>query len=312
MSEGRVKVLIGPSSFAAQSPTPRATLEAAGCQVVDNPYGRKLTPPELAELLAAGIEGIVAGLETLDRATLERSSLRVISRCGSGMSNVDLEAARELGIAVYSTPDAPTTAVAELTLGALLSLLRDIPAKDRAVREGRWDKKPGAQLEGRTVAVVGLGRIGRRVARLLDAFGARVVGVDPFCAAPPEGVELMDLDQALPVADVVALHSSGAGLLLGADRLAAMKEGAYLLNAGRGELVDEAALLAALESGHLAGAWLDVFGREPYSGPLTGCERVLLTPHIGSYTVEGRIHMEQEAAENLVRGLRSTARAHAA
>lgn len=307
-----MKVLIGPSSFAASHRGPLETLEAAGCRVIDNPFGRKLTPSELAELLADGVEGIVAGLETLDRAVLERSSLRVISRCGSGMSNVDLQAARELGIRVYSTPDAPTTGVAELTLGALLSLLREIPAKDRAVREGRWDKKSGAQLAGRTVAVVGLGRIGRRVAQLLGAFGARVIGVDPFCQAPPQGLELATLDEALARADVVALHSSGAERLLDAARLAAMKPGAYLLNAGRGELVDEDALLAALQSGHLAGAWLDVFGREPYQGPLCGCDRVLLTPHIGSYTVEGRITMEQEAADNLLRGLQSTAPAHAA
>jgi D-3-phosphoglycerate dehydrogenase len=306
-----VKVLIGPSSFAAQSAAPRETLEAAGCEVIDNPYGRKLTPAELAGLLAGGVEAILAGLETLDRAVLEGSQLRVISRCGSGMSNVDLKAAEELGIQVYSTPDAPTTAVAELTVGALLSLLRELPAKDRGVREGRWDKRPGSQLAGKTVAVVGLGRIGRRVAALLGAFGTRVLGVDPFCATAPEGVELVALDEALARADVVALHSSGAARLLGKDELARMKPGAYLLNAARGELVDEEALLEALESGHLAGAWLDVFGREPYQGPLCGCDRALLTPHVGSYTVEGRIAMEQEAAENLVRGLRSTAPVHA-
>ena len=220
MSEGRVKVLIGPSSFAAQSAAPRETLEAAGCEVIDNPYGRKLTPAELAGLLAGGVEAILAGLETLDRAVLEGSQLRVISRCGSGMSNVDLKAAEELGIQVYSTPDAPTTAVAELTVGALLSLLRELPAKDRGVREGRWDKRPGSQLAGKTVAVVGLGRIGRRVAALLGAFGTRVLGVDPFCASAPEGIELVALVVALPllvfVGDVAGILG---GMTVGAWQL---------------------------------------------------------------------------------------------
>jgi D-3-phosphoglycerate dehydrogenase / 2-oxoglutarate reductase len=307
-----VKVLLGPSSFAAGERGPLEKLRASGCEVIDNPYRRKLTRDELLALLEGGVEGIIAGLETLDREVMERSSLRVISRCGSGMSNVDVAAARELGIEVYSTPDAPTTAVAELTVGALLSLLRAIPARDRGVREGRWEKQAGTQLAGKTVAVVGLGRIGRRTAALLGAFGTTVIGVDPFLAGEIEGIPLLPLDEALSRADVVALHSSGAERLLGERELGLLRPGAYLLNAGRGELVDEDALLRALDSGRLAGAWLDVFAREPYDGPLCGSDRVILTPHIGSYTVEGRIAMEDEAAENLLRGLRTARRLHAA
>jgi hypothetical protein len=186
-----VKVLLGPSSFAAGERGPLEKLRASGCEVIDNPYRRKLTRDELLALLEGGVEGIIAGLETLDREVMERSSLRVISRCGSGMSNVDVAAARELGIEVYSTPDAPTTAVAELTVGALLSLLRAIPARDRGVREGRWEKQAGTQLAGKTVAVVGLGRIGRRTAALLGAFGTTVIGVDPFLAGEIEGIPLL-------------------------------------------------------------------------------------------------------------------------
>jgi D-3-phosphoglycerate dehydrogenase / 2-oxoglutarate reductase len=307
-----VKVLLGPSSFAAGERGPLEKLRAFGCEVIDNPYRRKLTRDELLALLEGGVEGIIAGLETLDREVMERSSLRVISRCGSGMSNVDVAAARELGIEVYSTPDAPTTAVAELTVGALLSLLRGIPARDRGVREGRWEKQAGTQLAGKTVAVVGLGRIGRRTAALLGAFGTTVIGVDPYLAGEIEGIPLLPLDEALARADIVALHSSGAERLLGERELGLLRPGAYLLNAGRGELVDEDALLRALDTGHLAGAWLDVFAREPYDGPLCGSDRVILTPHIGSYTAEGRIAMEDEAAENLLRGLRTARRLHAA
>ena len=299
------RILIGPSSFAAVDAAPLERLRAAGFDIVPNPFGRKLSEQEVGELLV-GVTGLIAGLEPLHRAVLERSELRVISRCGAGMSNVDLEAAADLGIAVRSTPDAPTTAVAELTLGAMLALLRHIVPMNAALHEGRWARVIGAQLEGRTVAVIGCGRIGRRVGALVSAFGARVVAVDPQPAGVDPAMPVASLGEALAIADIVTVHASGEATILGAAELSTLKPGALVLNCGRGGLVDEAALCAALDSGRVSGAWVDTFGDEPYSGPLSAYPQVLLTPHIGSYTDECRRRMEMEAVENLLEALDRT------
>jgi D-3-phosphoglycerate dehydrogenase len=274
-----------------------------GFDLVGNPFKRKLSREELIGLLDGDVRGIIAGLEPLDREVLARSSLRVISRCGSGLSNVDLAAAAELGIVVCATPDGPTAAVAELTVGALLALLRMLPQMDRDLHEGRWHKRIGSQLEGKTVAIVGCGRIGRRVAALLSAFGATVLGVDPALRGALDGIRLVPLAEALAAADIVTLHCSGEARVLGPEEFRRMKPGTLLLNAARGGLVDEAALVCALDEGRVAGAWLDAFEEEPYDGPLTRYPQVLLTPHVGSYTKECRARMEMEAAENLIRAM---------
>jgi len=295
-------VLLAPSSFGANDPAPLARLAQAGLELVDNPYKRKLTQEELLTLLP-GVSGIIAGLEPLNREVLSRSQLKVISRVGVGLSNVDLEAAAELGIAVRYTPDAPTIAVAELTVGCLLSLLRRVMEMDRTLHQCRWEKCVGYQLAGRTVLLVGLGRIGRAVARLLAPFGVRLLAADPAVEQTPQGVELVSLAQGLPQADVISLHASGSQQVLGPEQFALIKPGAFLLNPSRGELVDEAGLQAALDSGRLAGAWLDAFQQEPYAGPLTGYANVILTPHVGSYSAECRLDMEMQAVNNLLAAL---------
>ena len=296
------RILIGPSSFGVVDVAPLQRLRNSGFDVLQNPFGRKLSTQELTELLP-GVTGIVAGLEPLGRAVLEQSELRAISRCGAGMSNVDLDTAHRLGIAVRSTPDAPTTAVAELTAAAMLALLRQVVPMNAELHEGRWTRLVGAQIEGRTVVVVGFGRVGRRVAMLLLAFGAKVIAVDPHVDSVDPPIELASLTDVLPRADIVTLHASGDKTILGKPELLRVKPGALVLNCGRGGLLDEGALCEALDSGHLAGAWIDAFCDEPYSGPLTRYPQVLLTPHIGSLTVECRRRMEMEAVENLLDAL---------
>lgn len=297
-------ILIGPSSFAERNRAPLDNLTASGFGVIENPYKRRLTRDELVELLKPNVVGLLAGLEPLDAEVLRASKLKVVSRVGSGTSNVDLQAARSLGIAVHSTPSGPTEAVAELTLGSLLSLLRMIPEMDADLHAGRWVKRIGYQLQGKTVAIVGFGRIGRRVAELMKPFGVRLIVVDPALTATSIlPYELMTLDEALPLADVVTLHCSGEQMLLTEERLRHLKAGCVLLNPARGGLVDETALIELLRAGHVAGAWFDTFEHEPYSGPLTQLRNVVLTPHVGSYTEECRLQMENEAVENLLRGL---------
>ena len=297
------RILIGASSFGAVDTAPLERLRQAGFDVMQNPYGRRLTEEELLELLP-GVVGLIAGLEPLKASVLERSSLRVISRSGTGMSNVDVDAARRLGIEVRNTPDATTSAVAELTLAAALTLLRQTIPMNAELHAGRWTRVAGAQLEGKTVVVIGFGRIGRRVAELLLAFRARVVAVDPGATVPDPRVTLASLTDALPVADMVTVHASGAETILGKTELYRLKRGALVLNASRGDVVGEDALCEALDTGQVAGAWVDAFRDEPYTGPLSRYPQVLLTPHVGSFTLECRRRMEMEAVDNLIDALR--------
>ncbi len=294
------KILIGPSTFAALDSAPMDNLKKSGATVIGNPVKRRLNKQELLKLLKDGVTGLIAGLEPLDREVMEQSDLKVISRCGSGMSNVDQQAAEELDITVCSTPDVPVASVAELTLAAMLNLLRMVHQMNKDLHAGQWNKRIGGLLEGKTVVIIGFGRIGRKIASLLDAFGARWLVVDPFFSGGAN-VECITLEEALPKADIVTIHSSGDQCILGGNEFALMKPGGLILNAARGELVEEEALLKALDDGRIAGAWLDVFVDEPYNGALLKYEQVILTPHVGSYTRECRWRMEVEAVENLIR-----------
>jgi len=296
MAHNGKRILLGPSSFAEQDKAPLQKLLNDGFEVINNPYKRKLTKAELLDLLP-GVSGLIAGLEPLDREVLTKSDLKVVSRCGSGLSNIDLAAAKELGIIIKNTPQGPVTAVAELTVGCLLSLLRHVLQMDADLHQKKWTKMMGKQLSDMQVAVIGYGNIGKKVGALLSAFGAKVLPVDPQL---PNSV---DLGSALKQADVVSLHCSGEACLLGKDQINLMKKGAYLLNAARGSLVDEAALVEALKKGQIAGAWIDAFQQEPYAGPLTQFTQVILTPHVGSYTLECRRQMEMESVDNLISGL---------
>ncbi len=295
-----IKVLLGPSTFGVPDPAPLEKLAAAGCQIINNPYKRKIKKNELLELLAGDVSGLIAGLEILDCEVLEKTKLRVISRCGAGISNVDLSAAERLNIKVYSTPDGPTTAVAELTLGAMLSLLRMIPQMNQDLHSGKWTKKIGEQLEGKTVVIVGFGRIGQKVASLLKPFCVRLIVVDPYVKEKIDGVEFFLLDQALPQADIITIHCSGEEQILGRKEFELLKETVFLLNAARGMVVNEEVLIEFLEKGRVAGVWVDTFCDEPYHGPLIKYPNVILTPHVGSYTFEARKSMEMEAVNNLL------------
>jgi D-3-phosphoglycerate dehydrogenase len=301
-----VRIAIGPSSFAEEDDAPLRRLRAAGCEIVPNPFGRRLTEAEIIRHLD-GVDGLVAGLEPLNAKVLASApKLRAIARVGIGMENVDAKAAGERGIKVSNTPEGPTQAVAELTMAAMLALCRRLAPTDAALHRGEWKKVIGQGLDGSKLLLIGFGRIGRRVSRLAAAFGAHTLVYDPYLPAEeiPGGVtHAHELHEALALADIVSLHAGGQATLLGAKEFAAMKDGAIVLNSARGELVDEDALIAALDSGKIAGAWFDAFWKEPYTGRLTKYEQVLLTPHVGTYTRQCRLGMETTAAENLLRDL---------
>ncbi len=301
-----MKVLIAPSSFGECGPEPISLLEQHGVEFRSNPYGRKLTAEEVVTL-AADSEGILAGVEPLTGDVLPRlKKLRCISRVGVGMQNVDLEVARQLGIEIRNTPYGPTRAVAELTIGLAFALLRQIPMADRRLREGEWRKEMGYLLLGKTVGIVGLGRIGRAAAELFLGLGCRVIASEPkpdpaWLEANP--VEILPLHDLLRRSEIISLHLDhlpGAGPLIGRDEIARTRSGAFLLNLARGEALDERALYDSLIEGHLAGAALDVFSEEPYRGPLRDLDQVVLTPHLGSYAREARLEMEIQAVRNLL------------
>ena len=250
--------------------------------------------------------GLVAGLEPLTgRVLASAPSLRAIARVGIGLDSVDLAAAERLGIEVMNTPDPPARAVAELTLGHILSLLRRISLVDRRLHEGTWSPEMGSLLSGRTVGFIGFGRIGRRLARLLEPFEVDILVHDPAAVDVP--YERTDIDDLLARSTVVTLHvpyGPDTHHIIDGARLALMRPDAILVNVARGGLVDEAALADAIGREAIAGAALDCFADEPYRGPLAGMERVQMTAHMGTYARETRDQMEREAATKIVGCLR--------
>jgi len=302
-----MKIVITTTSFAKFDNQPLQLLNNSGYEAVLNPYGRKLTGDEVVEL-AADAAGLIAGTESLDRSVLENlPCVRIISRCGVGMDNIDLGAAAELNIKVVNTPFGPTLAVAELAVGLILDLLRKSTRMDREMRACVWKKRMGNLLNGKKVGIIGFGRIGKKTAELLMAFGCKLSYYDN---ARIQGykdlrIEKLGLYDLLRTSDIITIHVSGKyeKPLLGYRELEMMKEGAWIVNVARGGVVDEKALFSALQDGHLAGAALDVFEKEPYNGPLKKLENIILTPHIGSYAKEARIEMEIQAAKNLIEGL---------
>lgn len=304
MAKKSHKLAITTSTFAEFDLSGLESLKQAGFEIVINSSGGKLKQEEVARL-CSGCVGIIAGTEEYSAEVLNKlPALKVISRCGSGTENIDKIAAQKLKIDIFSTADAPVTAVAELTVALMLGLLRQLPRMDREMRQGKWDKRMGNLLRGKKVGIVGFGRIGKKVAELLASFGVQLAYSDPQSAGVVAGIERMDLAGLLAWADIVSVHVAGKERLLGCAELKLMRKGSWLFNLSRGGSIDEGVLLKMLKNGHLAGAAIDVFEQEPYNGALKELDNVILTPHIGSYAREARIEMEKEAVRNLLHGLK--------
>ena len=301
------KLVISTSSFDVEGNSSLNHLVNSGMHIVRNSYKRKLTEDEAIELLGEDTIGMIAGIEPLtERVFSSAKNLKVVSRCGAGLDSVELAAAKLHGISVFNTPEAPAQAVAELTMGLMLAALRRICQTDRLLRANEWPRMQGQLFAAQTVGIIGLGHIGKRVARLSQAFDARVIAHDPHIDPTSHGVESVSLEELFAEANIISLHvpyTPDTHHLLDAKSFARMKPGSIIINAARGGLIDETALDEALISGHLGMAALDVFEQEPYHGPLTKNDRMILTSHIGSLAKESRKCMELEAAENLLKGL---------
>ena len=282
-------------------------------EVIPNPQKRRLTENEILKYIQKyQPDGLLAGVEPLTAKVLKAAlKLKVISRCGVGIDNVDLKTAEELGITVLNTPQAPVVSVAELALALIFSLSRKLNEIDRSMKKGVWNKTKGFLVSGKTAAVIGCGRIGTHVARILSSMGCAVLGYDPYLNEH-EFCRICDLETIWREADIISLHvpyTEETHHLINEEVLGKLKTDCLLVNTARGGLIDEEALYRAIQSGSIAGAALDVFEEEPYAGPLCKLkENMLLTSHVASSTWEGRSMMESEALNNLIEGLKSVKR----
>lgn len=303
------QILFTTSSFGLKGCPELIELEKIGFELIFNPYRRRLAETEVKHLLGSKVVAMLAGVEPLTRDVLGiAKNLKVISRCGAGLDSVDLQAAKELGIIVHNTPDAPSLPVAEFAVAHMLNLLRHISTADRVTREGRWLPLMGSLLSNKKVGLIGCGRIGRQLVRLLDGFNVNIMVYDPYISSSsfPSNVQKVELDILLKSCDIVSLHTPYTSVthhLIDHHALRMMKNSAYLINVSRGGLVDEDALFDELKRGTLAGAALDVFESEPYTGPLLELDNIVVTNHMGSYAHEARERMEREAVKNLLSGL---------
>jgi len=281
-------------------------LVAGGCEVVLAPRLGDRSPNEV-QMLMADADAAIVSTDTFTAGVIQACPrLRVISRVGVGLDSIDLKAASECGVLVTTTPGANDHAAAEHTMSLMLAVVRRLGEFDRGVRAGRWDRTgPAApwSLGTRTVALVGLGRIGTAVARMCLPFGARMIGFDPF-AGPVDGVERFGLEEVLAQADLLSLHLplvDSTRLLIGERELALLPDGALIVNTARGGIIDEKALCVALSDGRLAGAGLDVFDTEPPNGsPLLELSNVILTPHVAGLSVAAIAEMTERATSSVL------------
>ena len=272
-----------------------------------------ISAEDLFKIIADYDALIVRGRTKVAAPLLEAATrLKVVGRAGVGVDNIDLAAAKSRGVTVVNAPVSTTLAVAELTFGLLLALTREIPRADSSMKQGQWLKKEleGAELYGKTLCVLGMGRIGTEVARRARAFGMDVLGYDPLLT--PEEIrgrvaEPVDRDELLARSDFISLHlplTSETRGLLDADQFAKMKDGARIVCAARGGIIDEAALFSALESGKIAGAALDVFASEPPGATdLVKHPKVIATPHLGAQTAEAQSRAAEDIASEVLNAL---------
>jgi D-3-phosphoglycerate dehydrogenase len=266
--------------------------------------------PDFASELKTATGLIVRSATKVDAAMLEAApDLRVVGRAGVGVDNIDVDAASERGVAVMNAPGGNTISAAELTMALMLAVARRVTEADRSIREGRWERSTlqGVELRGKTLGVIGAGRIGWEVAQRCRAFGMDVIVYDPYLAV--ERIEelhphLVSLDRLIEGADVISLHvplNAETRGLIGAEALGRMKKGAFVLNVSRGGVVDEAALARALHEGRIGGAGLDVYEHEPIGpdSPLLDAPNLVLTPHLGASTKEAQIQVALEVARHI-------------
>jgi phosphoglycerate dehydrogenase-like enzyme len=303
------KVLVTPRSLTSAGHPALNLLKEAGCEVVFSTPGKQPDEDELIALLP-GCAGYLAGVEKISASVLEAAKvLQVISRNGTGIDNIDLDAAKRLGIRVCRAEGANARGVAELTFGLIFALARSIPFSDAQLKNKHWERRKGIELENQTLGLIGCGEIGKRVALLAAGVGMKVIAFrrHPDYSFTPNNFSYVSLEGIFRQSDIISLQcpplESGKPLI-DKEAISKMKKGAYLINTARASLLDPVAVFEALESGQLAGVATDVFDQEPPSDyRLVTHSRVIATPHIGGYTSESVARATTQAVENIIKVL---------
>lgn len=302
-----MKILVASPAFKNSHMRPLLEEIKQKNEVVENPYGRTMTPDEVKQLWN-GVDAIIAGLEPYTAEMLEHApaALKVIARFGVGYDTVDLKAARARGIDVTNTPGANADAVADLVMGMMVDVSRRITICDKSVREGSWKRYTGDAINGKRLGIIGLGAIGKRVAKRARGFDMEVCAYDPYFDenfAAEHQVTKVTLDELIATSDYITMHvhvTPETTGLINAETLKKMKSSAYIINAARAPLVDEDALYEALIHGEIAGAAMDVMSKEPLTdSPLFALDNVVVLPHIGGNTKEATINMGRMAYESI-------------
>ncbi|EDP3961023.1 TPA: phosphoglycerate dehydrogenase [Campylobacter jejuni] len=302
-----MKVFVSTHPFGKTSIIPLELLSKNGFEVRVNEHGRKITSQELAEDIKDA-EVLIAGTEKITEEVLKNApNLKLISRVGIGLDGVDFELCHKYNIKVAYTPDAPTIAVAELCVGLILDLIRKISFTDVNLKQGNWNRHMGMLLYGKTIGIVGMGRIGKSLIKLLSSFNVSFKVCEPnpdFAFLKMYNIELVDKVKLLTESDIISLNlplKKDTIDFLSINDLEIMKKHAILVNTARGGIVNEDDLYMALKNRIIAGAAVDVFEEEPYRGKLRELDNVVLTCHMGASTMESRTDMEIQAVEEVIR-----------
>jgi len=300
-------ILVTPRSITRAGHPALDRLQEAGYELVFCTRGEQPDEAELLRLVPDCV-GWLAGVEPISERVLEAATqLRAISRNGTGVDSIDLGAAKRLDIRILRAEGANARGVAELAIGLTLALVRSIPCSDRHMKRAGWERRKGIELERRTMGLIGCGKIGQRVAGMAAGLGMRVAAHDPYpdeAFAPPDEFRYASLDDVLLEADVISLHCpppADGQPLIDRRRIDSMKDGAYLVNTARADLLDDRAVLEALDNGKLSGLAVDAYRKEPPGDdPLTKHEKVIATPHIGAFTEESVTRAVEVAVDNLL------------
>ncbi|EHT7405582.1 phosphoglycerate dehydrogenase [Campylobacter coli] len=302
-----MKVFVSTHPFGETSKIPLELLDKNGFEVRINNRGRKITSKELSKDIGEA-EVLIAGTEKITEDVLRNApNLKLISRVGIGLDGIDFELCRKYNIKVVYTPDAPTMAVAELCVGLILDLSRKISFTDANLKQGIWNRHMGMLLYGKTIGIIGMGRIGKSLIKLLSSFNVSFKVCDPnpdFAFLKIYNVELTNKTKLLKESDVVSLNlplKKDTMNFLMLDDLKNMKKSSILINTARGGIINEDDLYIALKENLIAGAAVDVFEEEPYKGKLRELNNVVLTCHMGASTIESRTDMETQAVEEVIR-----------
>lgn len=303
-------VFIATTSFARHSNEPIKKLEKTGFVIEKNDKGRKLTEAEMCKLIYK-YDGVIAGTELYSEKILKKAKkLKVISRLGVGTDNINIKYANSNQISIYKTSTSPAVSVAELSLGLILDLIRNISLHNSDLKKGFWNKRMGSILSQKTLGIVGFGSVGQVLANITKGFGLNYLINDIRVNNDYnkfDNFKFCNLEELFSNSDIISVHTSLTSKTNGFinyQLLSKMKNSSFIINTSRGEIINENDLIKVIESKMIAGAALDVFSIEPYKGKLLQFDNVITTPHIAAYAKEIRSTMELEAASNLINGLK--------